>query len=195
MNHVLKEAGKWSPKAKKMTIDTTHLTYLETKHIYQKAGQIDRFEAAKKFALVRSPVNRVCSFYEYIASNKAHQLHEKVAEMSFAEFVVWLIDHMGDQFGITTCFDHLTNENDEVPSDMQVFDLTEVDERYDEILALCGFDPDERKQLGKAGFPRLNVSKYVGDVCPDSTGLSLIEYLFEDDYLNFFDNHGEFRWK
>jgi len=38
-------------------------------------------------SLVREPVSRVVSYYNYILTKKNHLLHEQIKEMSFSEFI------------------------------------------------------------------------------------------------------------
>lgn len=152
----------------------THLTYLETKKIFEENGMLDWFNNARKFTIVRNPFNRMTSLYKYIQQNPNHYLHNRILNYDFTQFC-YFVRNIGDE-GIKKQFEHLENELGEIDESIQIFKLEEINNNLSELSDIIGRTITE--------FPLTNSSNYFFQTSMESN--LLILDLYKKDLETFY---------
>jgi hypothetical protein len=98
--------------------------------------------------MLREPVERVLSLYDYILENRAHPLHRDVAALSLAEFVHSDVDRYEVQNGQTRQISGVQGDPDAAALELaknnlrEFFSVVGLAEKFDESIMLL------RKKLG-----------------------------------------------
>lgn len=163
------------PNMEKVELITdTHQTYKKTKKVFEKIDKKHFFKKSEKFTIIRNPFDRTISLFRYINEHTDHYLHKTIKGYSFTEFCLYLKDNEDES--ITSCYEHLCDENGNLDSKMKVFKLEEINYHVKEI-----------SKIVKADFPQIphvNKSAFPFEVTDESE--EIIMELFKQDFEKFY---------
>jgi hypothetical protein len=155
-------------------IEHTHLNYTDTKFTFEVNGEINDFYKFKKFAIIRNPFYRTISLFKYIKKHTDHHLHQRIINYDFTQFCYFL-RNVGDN-SITSCFQHICDENEELDKGLRIFKLEELNDNLEEISDIIG------KKI--TNIPHINKSSYHYEKTSDSDWL--IKDFFKEDFRLFY---------
>jgi hypothetical protein len=155
-------------------IQNTHFTYFETKYAFDVNGETDIFNKAKKFSIIRNPIERTISLYRYIMDKPNHPLHNKFINKDLTQFCYYL-KNIGDS-SILSCKAHLSDENGKVDDSIRIFKLEEINNHLEELSDIIGTKVDK--------FPHVNKSEHIYTYTEECE--LLIKDVFSDDFEKFY---------
>jgi hypothetical protein len=155
-------------------IDNNYFTYFETKFVFDVNSENDWFDKAKKFSIIRNPIERTISLYRYILDNTSHPLHSKFLSKDLTQFCYYL-KNIGDT-SIISCKQHLSNENGKVDDSIRIFKLEEINNHLEELSDIIGTKVDK--------FPHVNKSEHIYTYTEECE--LLIKDVFSDDFEKFY---------
>jgi len=155
-------------------LNHTHLTYLESKKLFEKKNLVEWFNYSEKFAVVRNPNDRAISFFKYIKQHENHYLNKRLFRHNFTQFLYFL-KNVGDS-GITTCYEHLQNENSEINKEIKIFKLEHIDNHIEELSDILN------KKIVEV--PKINTSDFKYEITDESD--LLVKMIFEKDFNEFY---------
>jgi hypothetical protein len=161
-------------KEKVRLIEHTHLDYVNTKLVFEENNELDWFNKANKFAIIRNPFERTISLYKYIKQHKDHNLHNRLINYDFTQFCYFL-KNIGDD-SITSCYEHLSDDNGFIDDSIKIFKLEELNNHFKEISEIIGVEINE--------IPHINKSNYFFKKTEESD--LLIEDIFLEDFEIFY---------
>jgi len=163
------------PKMDKVEgIKDTHVNYVKTKKVFDKIGKLEYFENAKKFSIIRNPIDRTISLYRYISEHTDHPLHKDVKKLNFTEFCLYLKYFKDDS--ITSCYEHLCDKNGVIDSSISIFKLEDINTHLNSISEIVN------NQIDK--MPHVNKSSH--DFIMSDKSIEVIKEIFKKDFETFY---------
>lgn len=162
-------------KEKVRLIEHTHLDYVNTKLVFEENNELEWFNRANKFAIVRNPYDRAVSLFRYIKEHTDHHLYYRLISHDFTQFCYYL-KNLGDD-KITSCYEHLSDDNGFIDDSIKIFKLEEINDNLEELSDIIGSKVTQ--------IPILNKSSYYYKRTIESD--MLIRDIFLEDFEIFYD--------
>lgn len=156
-------------------ITDSHSSNKETYSYFKYKNDLNFYNQSNKFAIIRHPIQRAISFFKYIKITDTHQLHHLIKNMSFVEFCYYLKQSKNKKNGITSCYNHLQNDNGNLEN-ITIIKLEEINQNLPLLSSLVGIKVDL--------YPKVNIAN-AEFVYTTECG-EIIEDVFSEDFIYFY---------
>lgn len=148
-------------------IKDTHCKFNDSKNLFHDNGLGDWFDNARKFTIIREPIERIVSLYRYIKETQSHRLHGKLQNMTLLMFCKYIEKHQDDTLNFGSQWEHISG------AEMTVIKLTEINQSIDMINEITG--------AGIVEIPKLNTSKTGYELTQECK--EILNEIYLEDYL------------